>query len=163
MLTPVRRRLATLALALVLPAALAGCRYQTDEIYQPGVGVNNRKGDVDILGAVVVSGTAGSGTFVASLANKDAGKPATLTTVTGPKGYTITVVKQVTVNPEGLVNLANLGAVQVNGPDVAAGNFVRLTLNFDTGQSTQLNVPIVDKDGEFSGVSPVVPSASATP
>ena len=62
-----------------------------------------------------------------------------------------------------LVNLASLGAVQVNGPDVGAGNFVRLTLNFDTGQSTKLNVPIVDKDGEFSSVSPVLPSASATP
>ena len=163
MLTPVRRRLATLALALVLPAALAGCRYQTDEIYQPGVGVNNRKGDVDVLGAVVVSGTAGSGIFVASLANKDLDKPATLTEVTGPQGFNITVAKKVTVPAQGLVNLANLGAVQVNGPDVDSGNFVRLTLNFDTGQSTQVNVPIVDKDGEFSSVSPVLPSASATP
>ena len=162
MLTPARRRLAALALALVLPA-LGGCKYQTDQVYQPAVGVNERQGDVDILGAVVVSGTAGSGIFVASLANKDADKPATLSAVTGPKGYTITVAKPVTVGPEALVNMSKLGAVQVNGPDVAAGGFVRLTLNFDTGQSTEVNVPIVDKNEEFSEISPVLPSASATP
>ena len=162
MLTPVRRRLAALALALLIPV-LGACTYQTDKVYQPSIGVNNRQGDVDVLGAVIASGAAGSGTFVASLANKDLDKPATLTEVTGPQGFTITVAKKVTIPAQGLVNLANLGAVQVNGPDVAAGNFVRLTLNFDTGQSTQVNVPIVDKDGEFSSVSPVLPSASATP
>ena len=70
MLTPVRRRLAALALVLLVPG-LGACQYQTDQVYQPGVGVNNRDGTVDVLGAVVVSSTDGKGTFVASLVNQD--------------------------------------------------------------------------------------------
>jgi hypothetical protein len=162
MLTPVRRRLAALALALLVPA-LGACAYQTDQVYQPSVGVNNRSGDVDVLGAVVASGSDGSGTFVASLANKDLDKPATLTTVTAADGLKVEVVKQVKVEPETLVNMADLGAVSVTGEAVKAGGFARLTLTFDTGQTTTVNAPIVNKDDEFSDVSPAIPSASATP
>jgi len=71
MLTPVRRRLAALALVLLVPSLGAcGFGYQTDKVYQPAVGVNNRSGAVAVLGAVVVSGSDGSGTFVTSLVNK---------------------------------------------------------------------------------------------
>lgn len=162
MLRPVRRSLAALAVVLVVPA-LGACQYQTDQVYQPAVGVNNRSGVVDVLGAVVVSGADGSGIFAATLVNKDDAKAANLTKITGPQGLTIQVVKQVEVEPEGLTNMADLGAVSVTGPDVVAGHFVRLTLTFDTGQSTKLNVPVVSKTGEFTQVRPVLPSASATP
>jgi hypothetical protein len=161
MLTPTRRRLAALAVALLVPT-LGACAYQTDKVYQPSIGVNNRQGDVDVLGAVIASGAAGSGTFVASLANKDLDKPAKLVAVTGPSGMTFQVVKQVEIGPEALVNLADIGAVSVTGDAVKAGGFARITLQFDTGQSTKLNVPIVDKDDEFSDVSPAVPSTSAS-
>ncbi|MEO7351507.1 MAG: hypothetical protein ABIR34_06595 [Marmoricola sp.] len=162
MLTPVRRRLAALALVLLVPS-LGACAHQTDQVYQPGVGVNNRQGAVDVLGAVVVSGTDGSGTFVASLVNKDLDKPAALTTITGANGLTVQVTKTIQIAPDSLVNLADLGAASVSGEPVKAGGFARLTLEFDTGQSTKMNVPIVNKDGEFSGVHPATPSSSATP
>ena len=164
MLTPPRRRLAALAMVLLVPVLGAcGFGYQTDQVYQPGVGVNDRSGTVDVLGAVVVSGSDGSGTFVASLVNKDSKNPATLTAVTGPTGVTTQVVKKVTVAPDTLLNLASMGAVSVKGPAVRAGGFVRLTLEFDTGQKTQVNVPIVDRNAEFSGVVPAIPSNSAKP
>ncbi len=51
-----------------------------------------------------------------------------------------------------LVNLAEMGAVSVTGERVAEGNFVRLTLEFEGGQETTLNVPVVAKDEEFSDV-----------
>ena len=82
MLTPVRRRLAVVAAVLLVPS-LGACQYQTDKVYQPGVGVNNRDGTVDVLGAVVVSSTEGKGTFVASLANQDLEQTETLTGITG--------------------------------------------------------------------------------
>ena len=164
MLTPVRRRLAALAMVLLVPTLGAcGFGYQTDKVYQPAVGVNDRSGVVDVLGAAVVSGSDGSGTFIATLVNKDLENPATLTSVTGPSGVTIQVVKPVTVGPDGLTNMAELGAVGVSGEAVHAGGFVRLGLEFDTGQKTSLNVPIVDRAEEFSGVSPAIPSGSATP
>jgi len=40
---------------------------------------------------------------------------------------------------------------------------VRLTLEFDNGQKTTVNVPIVDRDEEFSEIRPAIPSSSATP
>ena len=129
MLTPLRRRVAALAMVLLAPvlggcgiAGIHGNDYQTDQVYQPAVGVNNRSGVVDVLGAVIVSGSDGSGTFI-----------------------------------------AQMGAVGVSGEAVQAGGFARLTLTFDTGQSTMLNVPIVDRNQEFSGIAPAIPNSSATP
>lgn len=170
MLTPLRRRVAALAMVLLVPvlggcgiAGIHGNDYQTDQVYQPAVGVNNRSGVVDVLGAVVVSGSDGSGTFIATLVNKDLENPATLTQVTGPSGMTIQVVKPVAVAADGLTNMAQMGAVGVSGEAVQAGGFARLTLTFDTGQSTMLNVPIVDRNQEFSGIAPAIPNSSATP
>lgn len=162
MLTPVRRRLAALALALLVPT-VGACAYQTDQVYQPGVGVNNRAGTVDVLGSVVVSGSEGSGTFIASLANKDQKETATLTSVKGADGLTVQLVARVEVKADSLVNMADLGAVSVSGASVKAGGFARLTLTFDTGQKTTLNVPVVDRNEEFSGVRSAMPSSSPTP
>ena len=170
MLTPVRRRLVALAVVLLVPlvggcgmGGFAGEEYQTDQVYQPAVGTNNRSGTVDVLGAVVVSGSEGSGTFVTTLVNKDLKEPATLTKVTGASGLTIQVTKTVTVGPDGLTNLAEMGAVSISGDDVRAGGFARLTLEFDTGQTTEVNAPIVDKAEEFSDVRAAIPSSSPAP
>jgi hypothetical protein len=161
---PLRRRLAALAMVLLVPG-LAACGFneQTDQVYQPAVGVNNRSGVVDVLGAVVVSGSDGSGTFSASLVNKDQTDAATLASVTGPTGVQIQLTQLAKVEPDSLSNLADIGAVSVSGDDVKAGNFIRMTLQFDTGQETTLNVPVVDRAQEFSQVRPAIPSSSATP
>jgi hypothetical protein len=159
MLRPVRRRIAVLAVVLLVPL-LGACTYQTNEVYQAAVGSNNRSGTVDILGAVIVSGTDGSGTFVTSLVNKDLEKSAKLTSVTGPSGVEVQVTKQVEVEPDGIANFAELGAVSVKGESVKAGSWIRLTLEFDSGQKTTINTPVVNRDEEYSEVAPAVPSAS---
>ena len=100
---------------------------------------------------------------MATLVNKDLENAASLTGVTGPSGVTIQVVKPVAVGPDGLTNMAALGAVGVSGEAIHAGGFVRLSLEFDSGQKTSLNVPIVNREEEFSGVAPAIPSSSATP
>jgi copper(I)-binding protein len=164
MLTPVRRRLAALAVVLMVPALGAcGFGYQTDQVYQPGVGVNDRSAAVDVLGAVVVSGTDGSGTFVASLVNNDKDKAISLTSVTGAEGLEVQLVAPVEVEAGALVNLAEMGAIGVSGDSVVAGDFARITLTFDNGDEVEVNAPVVDRNGEFSGVRPAVPSSSATP
>ena len=166
MLTSHRRRLAVASLVLLVPLVGAcGFNAQTDQVYQPAVGSNVRTGEVDILGAVVVSGSDGSGTFVASLVNKDLDKDATLTSVTAADGTQAQLTAPVKVGADALVNLAPLGAVRVGGDKVASGGWTRLTLGFDTGQKTEVNTPIVPRDAEFSGVSPALPapSGSASP
>ena len=173
MSTPVRRRLrhvlAGASLALLLPAlAACGFNYQTDQVYQPSVGVNNRDGNVDVLGAVVVSGIDGQGTLVASLANKDETKSDTLTAVDpadSSAGLTTHLEAPVEVKPGALVNLADTGSVSVSGSPVIPGAFARLVLKFQSGQETEINVPVVPQRDFYSDIEPAnpSPSASATP
>ena len=164
MLRPVRRRVATVALVLLVPLLGAcGFGYQTDQVYQPAVGVNDHRGQVDVLGAAVVSGVTGIGTFVASLDNKNPRKAITLVAVEGSEGIDPQLVAPVKIEPGTLVNLADVGAVRVTGEGVKAGAFARLTLRFDTGQTSEVNAPIVARAGTYSQVKPAIPSPSATP
>ena len=150
MLTPGRRRLAALAMVLLVPV-LGACQYQTDQVYQPSVGVNDRDGTVDVLGAVVVSSLDGEGTFVASLVNKDTSKDDTLVSMTGD-GLDVQLTAPVKLPADTLVNLADTGAVSVTGDTVKPGKFARLTLTFESGQTTEVNAPVVPYSGEFADV-----------
>jgi len=170
MSTPVRRLrhvVAVASLALLLPAlAACGFNYQTDQVYQPSVGVNNRQGTVDVLGAVVVSGVEDQGTFVASLANKDESESNTLTSVSPAdesSGLTTNLAAPVEIGPGALVNLADTGAVSVSGTPVVPGSFARLTLKFESGQETEVNVPVVAQEDPYSDIEPADPSPSASP
>ena len=113
-----------------------------------------------MLGAVIVSGSDGSGTFVASLANKGLDKAVTLTSVTGPQGLEVQLTAPVEVPAAGLVNLADKGAVRVAGDAVTYGAYLRLTLAFDDGESTKVNVPVVAREGEYGDVAPALPAPS---
>ena len=67
------RRKIALALtgAMLAVPALTSCGFNkaTDRVYTPAAGVNDQDAMVDVLGAVIVSGQDGSGTFIASFAN----------------------------------------------------------------------------------------------
>jgi hypothetical protein len=163
MLTSTRRRLAAVALVLLVPTlAACGFGYQTDQVYQAGVGVNNRHGTVDVLGAVVVSSLDGEGTFVASLVNKSEEKEDSLVSMTGD-GFTIALTAPVKVPAGSLVNLAETGAVSVTGDGVKPGGFARLTLTFQSGQTSELNVPVVPYSGEYDEVRLATPKSTPTP
>ncbi len=138
-----------------------GFNYQTDQVYQPGVGVNNREGTVDVLAAVVVSSVDGSGTFVASLVNKDPENDDQLVAATG-EDLEVQISAPIDVKADSLVNLADTGAVSVEGDGVAAGKFARITLEFASGQKTEVNAPVVPYSEEFSDVRLASPK-SPTP
>jgi len=163
MLTSTRRRLAAVALVLLAPI-VGGCGFheQTDQIYQPGVGVNNRSGTVDVLGAVVVSSLDGEGTLVASLVNQNDTKDDSLVNVTGD-GFQTSVSAPVKVPAGQLVNLADTGAVSVTGDTVKPGKFARLKLTFESGQETTINAPVVPYTDEFSDVRLASPKSTPAP
>lgn len=161
MLTPVRRRLAAVAMVVLVPG-LGACDYQTDQVYQPGVGVNDRDGTIDVLGAVVVSSTDGQGTFVASLVNQDVEQADSLTGATG-NDLEVQLSAPVEVEPDSLVNLADTGAISVSGESVEPGRFARITLEFESGQETEVNVPVVPYENEYAEIEPAKPSTSPTP
>jgi hypothetical protein len=162
--TSVRRSLAAASIALLVPA-LGACGFneQTDQVYQPAVGVNDRSGNVDVLGAVVVATEEGKGLFVASLVNSATSKSDKLTSISG-SGVQATVGQPVELKPDTLVNLAKEGPIEVTGSGIKEGSFVRLSLSFQNGQKTDLNVPVVAQANEFASVTPAPsPSASSSP
>lgn len=157
MKSPSRRRAAVAALLLVPALSACGFNVQTDQVYQPAEGVNERSGEVDVLNALVVSAEDGSGTFAGSLANGDQADADELTSITG-QGLEIELDEPVEIPAAGLVNFAEEGNVAVTGDDVLAGGFVTLTFTFSSGQSTTVKMPVVVHGGDYADVP--VPSDS---
>ncbi|HEX2550173.1 MAG TPA: hypothetical protein VHK64_01145 [Nocardioidaceae bacterium] len=160
----VRRSIAAAAVLLAAPA-LSSCGVsfgaQTDQVYNPSVGVDDRSGQVDVLNALIVSGTNGSGTVVATLVNNDQQTDDTLKGVSGAgkdAGMTVKPGGDTTIPAGGLLNLATKGAVTIRGQRVVPGNFVTITFSFDRAQSVTLDVPVVSHSNpDYAGVK--VPSA----
>jgi hypothetical protein len=162
-------RLAVGALVLALPL-LSSCGFDkaTDRVYTPGEGTNNRDGDVKVLAAVVVAAQPGSGTFIASFSNNSSKESNSLTELAGAgdsQDLTIGAIDDpVELEPRGFVNLADEGGINVSG-DFGAGDFVELTLTFDSGDSVTMDVPVVYACDEYAGLdtSADTPSPSASP
>jgi hypothetical protein len=154
-----QRRVAIAALLLAPALTACGFNAQTDQVYQPAVGVNDRSGTVDIINALVVSGTEGSGTFAGTLVNKS-DEADRLESVTGTD---VTASRQTVAIPAAkAVPLATSGVVSLTGEAVKAGGWVELTFVFSSGQSTSIKVPVVEATGDYADVRLPRPSASPT-
>ena len=156
-----RRGLAAAALVLATPALTAcGFNVQTDQDYQPAVGVNDRTGQVDVLNAVVVSAQDGSGQFIATFVNTSTKASVKVLSIESGGSEGTVVGKR--LKPETLLNLAQEAPVMVSGTDVAPGKFVKVTIDFDNGQQTVLNTPIVANTAFYAefGKAPESPSSS---
>ncbi len=156
-----RRRAAAVALVVAAPG-VAGCAglWPTDEIYNPGVGVNNRASDVNVLGATIVSGSPGQGNFIATLVNRST-TPDQLTSVEAD-GMTVAGGATPDIAAQGLVNLAEtLKGIPITGDakKLEAGRFVLVRLTFKNADPVTLNVPVVANTGPYAELAP---SASPT-
>ncbi len=167
--------MAATATALALPlVASCGVNFdaQTDQPYTPGDGVNFREGQVDVLNALVISETPGTGRVVAGLSNSSADSDDELTGVRGvgeDQGLQVSLEGGTTTIPAaGLLQLAEpeSAALIVEGdPErLKPGGFVRLAFTFQNAEEATLNVPVLlpgkdygDLDLQGTG------EASATP
>jgi hypothetical protein len=154
-----RRSLRLLAGALVLALpVLSSCGFDkaTDRVYTPAAGANNRDGDVDVLSAVIVAAQPNSGTFIASLSNNSPKDDAKLTGITGITGDSqdlsfAPVDPPIEIKARGFVNLVNEPPITVTG-DFGAGDFERVTLTFESGDTVSLRIPVVFACDEWSGL-----------
>ena len=172
-----------LAAALLAVPVLSSCGVsfdaQTDQVYQPADGVNSRSGTVDVLNALIVSETAGTGRLIAGLNNGDTQEDDTLTGVEGVEESADVEVTlgdgDTTIPAGGLLQLADDDAahVTVTGDEeaIVPGSFVRLTFTFQNGEEATVNVPVLGAGETYSDLdlepaaSPSSPteSPSATP
>ena len=152
----IRRNLALVlgTVALSSPALVAcGFDAATDRPYTPAAGVYDQTTALDISSAVIVSTTAGSGTFVATIANEEQGEDAELTSLDPASGATIESAEFEAVPvPAGThVDLADEGGLAVTG-DFEAGDVVEITLGFASGERVTMTVPVVENAGYFAGL-----------
>jgi hypothetical protein len=169
-----RRRAALLATtALLAVPALASCGFDaaTDRVNTISAGVNNRDGNIDVLGAVVVATGAGTGLFEATLSNNSTLAETTqadqLVSIAPEGGSTATVntvasFKPITINPSASVSMfATAAGVPLTG-SFSPGSFVSVTLTFQSGQQTTMTVPVVQPCYQYADVTATA-TDSATP
>jgi hypothetical protein len=154
----IRRSVAAAAVALTVPL-LSSCganfNAPTDQVYTPGVGTNDRSGNVDVLNAMIVSGEDGSGTVIAGLVNNVSDTPDELTGVAGagddaPIG--VDSGDQIEIPADGFVQLADTGSISATGTQIQPGHFIELTFSFEHAESVNIEVPVVANTEEFSDV-----------
>jgi len=157
----VRRSIAAAAVVLTVPV-LSSCGVnfgaQTDQVYNPAVGVSEHSGSVDVLNALVVSGSDGSGTVVATLVNNDQVNADQLKGVSG-QGLQVKMGGKTTIPADGLLNLATDGKIFATGQDIVPGKFVPLSFTFDRGNRVDVEVPVVNASNpDYQGIP--LPSGS---
>lgn len=163
-----RRTIAAGAVLLVPLLASCGFDRPTDKVYNPGVGVNDRSGQVNVLHALIVSGEEGSGTVVASLVNSNGTQDDALTRIAGSgedSSVSVTMNGSVDIPADGAAQLAEEG-IAAEGQSVKPGTFVELTFSFERGENVTLQVPVVANRGDFAEVplpGSSSPSGEASP
>lgn len=155
-LRPPAARLLAAGGALALATVLSSCgfNYATDRIYTPAEGVNDRSTDIDVLGAVIVSGQEGSGTFIATFANNVQDESSTVDSLTGAgddDALEVDDFETIEVRPGDMVNLADDGGIVVRG-DFGPGDFVRVLITFGDGETAEMDVPATPPCDEFEGL-----------
>lgn len=143
----------------VLAPVLGGCASGFDspvqEPYTPGVGTNDRGGDVYALNLVIVTDGEGSGTLVATLLNKAAADDTLVgVAVEAEDGRVIesSLLNKVPLPPEQLVQLHELSAVGVSGDDLRPGFFETVTLQFERADDVTLKVPTETDENAYADV-----------
>jgi hypothetical protein len=155
-LRPPAARLLAAGGALALATVLSSCgfNYATDRVYTPAAGVNDHTTDVDVLGAVVVSGQEGSGTFVASFANNVQDKSSTVESLAGTgddADLEVDEFEPIEIQPGDMVNLAVDGGIVVRG-EFSPGDFVNVEITFGDGSTADMDLPVTPPCDEFEGL-----------
>ena len=164
---PGTRRSPAIAAGMLLLAApvLTGCgQFQTDQVNTISAGVNNREGQVDVLGALVIAGQDDAGVFVATLVNKSPDNPATFTGIAGGEKGQLTPTEEfeaTEIAPQGQLNLVAEGGIPVAG-DFQAGDFVTVTVELDGGEAASLEVNVVPACRQFEDLVEL-PEATSSP
>ncbi|MBF4161480.1 hypothetical protein [Nocardioides acrostichi] len=150
-----RRKLALATVVLALAPVLSSCGFgvATERVYTPAAGPINRDGEVDVLSAVIVSGSPGEGTFVAGLSNKSGDQSISLTSFApvDSGAFTASSFEPRSIPPLGYANLSDPDqGIGVIG-DFVAGDFIPVELTFDNGQTTRMDIPVVRECDMWAG------------
>jgi hypothetical protein len=142
---------------LLVVGALSGCGTgmdaQTNAIYDPGDGVNERGGDVDVLNALLVANPDGTGTVSAALLNNAQEVDEVTEIAVSADGEELRVdgsglPVELPPSPRSPLNIEDEAALYVE--DIEAGYFVTLSMQFQNAAPVEIEVPVVERGDEPS-------------
>ena len=157
-----RRRLVAATAAATAVLALGGCgsgfSAQTNQVYQPGIGANHR-GEIDVMNTLLVANDDTSATLSASLINKT-GNDESLSSITvttlGGDELKVRANKIRLSLPPGVSTVigstSDPSGIRVIGGAVA-GNYVKITLNFNNAAAVTIEAPVVTRTAEYDRVA----------
>jgi hypothetical protein len=146
-----RRRLSAASLTVVAALTLGACGTsfgaQTNQVYQPAVGANER-GEVESLNTQLVGNADGSATVSASLSNKlDDDQTLTSVAVSTADGEDLTVRSPKIALPLPSGELVSLGraesGVYIVTEGAEPGSYVSVTFTFSDSGPLTVNTPVV--------------------
>ncbi len=146
------------AAAALAVGLLSGCGSGFDatsiEPYAPSDGILADSGDIRVLNALVVSGSAGTtGVVSASIANRG-GTRDRLTDVTTPDG-TVDFTGDATLRPGSVIRLSNdtTASATISGLTKLAGETITLRLEFRRADPVTLRTVVVAADGDYASIT----------
>lgn len=164
-----RLRLLRRSLALVCAATavvgVGGCgssfNAQTQQQYQPAVGVSNRDDAIYAINTLVVTDGEGNGTVVSALINQKAAADSLRSvTAVDDQGRELKVLPLpdggVALPSQQAVQLGNDASVRISSDELQAGFFVTLSFTYADAAPLQVDVPVVDQTSTYADV-PVGP------
>jgi len=153
--------------ALLAIGAVSSCSFgttnfdaQTNQNYNPAEGALDRDGAVDVLNALVVSASDGSGRLIVGLSNNDNAQDDALIGVSGPD-VEVAGPTETPIPAGGFVQLADADASEamlVTGDEVDAGGHVELTFEFKNAEPVTVDVTVVPKEDDYANVE--IPEAT---
>ncbi len=162
-----RRTLVLAAGTLLLTApTLASCGfdYATNRVNLISHDVNDRGGELDAIGVVLVSAQPGSGTLVTTFVNQDPTEVAVVESVTGTGEPVVdaTGFEPIEVEPLDRYTAAEDGGIPVQG-DFVPGEFVPIQYTFGDGSTADLDVPVVPGCRQWEGIDSSAEADSLQP
>jgi hypothetical protein len=151
--------------------ALTGCGgpgdAQTLQVFDAGVGVNDRDSDVYVLNALVVDNADSTGTLSVSLLDKS-GDGDQLVAVEAATDAGEPIEVQQHVRPlelcDGNLEVVGPGAeVTLAGDNFAAGDVIELSFTFRDAEPVRMGVPVVSRITDVEGAINPYDSVAETP
>lgn len=155
-----RRRLTAASMAVTAALTLSACgtgfSAQTNQVYQPSVGANER-GDVDSFNTLLVGNADGTATLSTALVNNlDDDQTLTSVSVTDGDGNELAVR-----SPRIALPLPSRVLTQTGGDDAAVftvaegaepGDYVEVTFTFSDSGPLRVDTPVVARTAEYDSV-----------
>ena len=156
-----RLRIAATALALAATLGVAGCTAtgvdaQTNQQYQAGAGANLRTGDVQLYNALAVDngdGTSTLSTVVLNTTDETQKLDAASAEVTNGGSPVDVETAPAIIGPRDTLNTGPAATVVFTSDDLAAGDYVTVTLLFDKAGEVTIEAPVVKRTPMYKDVA----------